>query len=376
MFFNFFQLLKGRVLIIQNIQSDNNEFFAKYDNTYLEQYDDMFMLMYVYLQRHRSIEGYVNLTVKDFLLYYNYNPNRSKGRINDKTYSILEFMISKEFIRYIGCYSNGGVNTLDGVDCDDMFTVQIINADEKWNPVNGFTKILYMEIDKLRYGSIKFMGKVLSLYINIKKYISGDENSTTANMFAFPSEDTLARECGFGISSVKTYTNVLCGLKMLYVQNYGSYKRMKKGKEVITNANNVYALNKKYLNDNTKEWFKEYLINNMGFIDGFYPFCDNLPNNNESEIAFDSPDGESKQMENNYTDVEILDMPTMSELHITNDLEKQKYIDDLEVQRYAEKLIKENGNGYAQSLFVLELMEKYPELDNYDKYWRNAKMIS
>ncbi|MSS11761.1 hypothetical protein FYJ38_24450 [Clostridium sp. WB02_MRS01] len=86
--------------------------------------------------------------------------------------------------------------------------------------------------------------------------------------------------------------------------------------------------------------------------------------------------GEPDPMENNYTVEEMLDMPTMSEIHISDDLEKQKYIDELEVQRYAEKLIQENGNSYAQSLFVLELMEKYPGLDNYDKYWRNAKMIS
>lgn len=363
----FYYSLKGKVFIIQDIQIDNNEFFAKYDNNYLERYDDMFMLMYIYLQRHRSIEGYVNLTVKDFLLYYNYKPNRSKGRINDKTYDILKLMIDKGFIRYTGCYSNGGVNSLDGIDCDDMFTVQIINTDEKWNPVSDFTKILYMEIDRLRYGNVKFMGKVLSLYINIKKRISGEVNSNTANMFAFPCEDTLARECGFGISSVKKYTNVLCDLKMLYVRNYGSYKRMKKGKEIVTNANNIYTLNEKYLNEHTKECLKEYLIDNMGFIDGFYPFCDNLQNINKSEVDFDSPNQELEQQENNYTVEEIMDMPIMSDVCIS---------DDFEVQRYADELIQKNGNDYTQSFLVLDLIERFPGLDNYDKYWHSDKKIS
>ena len=69
---------------IQNSVTEENEFFAKYDKSYLEAYDEMFMITYLYLQRHRSIEGYVNLTIKDFLLYYNMTPDRKKGRINDK----------------------------------------------------------------------------------------------------------------------------------------------------------------------------------------------------------------------------------------------------------------------------------------------------
>ncbi|MDE7200997.1 MAG: hypothetical protein K2O91_03630, partial [Lachnospiraceae bacterium] len=149
------------VYIIENEINETEsgtEYFAKYDNSYLDQYNDLFLIMYTYLYRHRSIEGYVNLTIKDFLLYHNYTPNRTKGRINSKIYETLNLMIKRGFIQYIGCYSNGGLASLDNVDCDMMFTVQIINLDENWNPENRFTKILYSEIDKLRQCNIKNMG--------------------------------------------------------------------------------------------------------------------------------------------------------------------------------------------------------------------------
>ena len=73
----------------------------------------------------------------------------------------------------------------------------------------------------------------------------------------------------------------LCDVGMLYMKNYGSYLRMFKGKEIVVNSNNVYALEEKYLDSNGEEALRSYLKFNMGYIDGFYPFCDNLPDNNK-----------------------------------------------------------------------------------------------
>ena len=266
-------------------ENENNEiesvteYFAKYDNSYLEQYNDLFLLMYIYLHRHRSIEGYVNLTIKDFLLYHNYTPNRTKNRINSKIYDTLNLMIKRGFIQYIGCYSNGGIASLEDVDCDMMFTVQIINYDENWNPENRFTKIFYSEIDRIRQSNIKFMGKALFLYAYIKKYITVDIDTEYSTKVSFPSESTLSNKSNCGISTVKKYIQYLCSMKMLYMKNYGSYLRMFKGKEIVVNSNNVYALEEKYLDSDGEEALRSYLKFNMGYIDGFYPFCDNLKNN-------------------------------------------------------------------------------------------------
>ena len=370
------------------------EYFAKYDNSYLEQYNDLFLLMYTYLHRHKSIEGYVNLTIKDFLLYHNYTPNRTKGRINSKIYDTLNLMIKRGFILYIGCYSNGGLVSLDNVDCDMMFTVQIINYDENWNPENRFTKILYSEIDRIRQSNIKFMGKALFLYVYIKKYITVDIDNEYATKVSFPSENTLSNKSNCGISTVKKYIQFLCDMKMLYMKNYGSYLRMFKGKEIVVNSNNVYALNEKYLDSEGEEALKSYLKFNMGYIDGFYPFCDNLPDNSVTPKSDNDNWGEPNSMEKlsdgDYSLEDIVDMPVESNLvsepeKLTVSEDKTADIDsfpmnpvktitikkkaqnrekpkDIEIQEYAETLYEQYGfgTGYEKSLFIAELSEKYP----------------
>lgn len=289
------------------------DYFVKYNNSYLEQYDELFMIMYVYLHRHKSIEGYVNLTIKDFLFYHNFTPNRNKGRINEKVRNTLQLMLNREFIQYVGCYSNGGLASLEDIDCDMMFTVQLINIDEKWNPEKNFTKILYSEIDILRKNGIKPIDKVLCLYMNIKKNISADAEGKSAIMFTFPSEETLAKKCNCCVSTIKNRIQILCELKMLYMTNYGSYLRMKKGKEIVVNSNNVYALEEKYLNDSTKEAYIKELEAYYGFVDGFFRPCNNLPE--KDLLVFDADQwGEPDPIEKDYSIEEILEMPTVSEV--------------------------------------------------------------
>lgn len=402
------------VCIIENENNETEsftEYFAKYDNRYLEQYNDLFLLMYTYLHRHKSIEGYVNLTIKDFLLYHNYTPNRTKGRINSKIYDTLNLMIKRGFIHYIGCYSNGGLVSLDDVDCNMMFTVQIINYDENWNPENRFTKILYSEIDRIRQSDIKFMGKALFLYAYIKKYITVDIDNEYAAKVSFPSENTLSNKSSCGISTVKKYIQSLCDMKMLYMKNYGSYLRIFKGKEIVVNSNNVYALEEKYLDSDGEEALRNYLKFNMGYIDGFYPFCDNLPDNISDRKSDSSDWGEPvainiEDSENNdFSIEEILDMPVESDLvsepekSITTE-DKSDDIDtfpmnplktitikkkeqnrekpkDIEIQEYAETLYEQYGfgTGYEKSLFIAELSKKYPGLDNYEKYYDRIKLF-
>lgn len=394
---------------------DVTEYFAKYDNSYLEQYDDLFLLMYTYLNRHRSLEGYVNLTIKDFLLYHNYTPNRTKGRINSKIYDTLNLMIKRGFIQYIGCYSNGGLVSLDDVDCDMMFTVQTINKDTNWNPENRFTKVSYSEIDKMRQGNIKNIGKALFIYAYIKKYITAQNDNDYATNVSFPSENTLSKKSGCSISTVKKYIQSLCDMKMLYMKNYGSYLRMFKGKEVVVNSNNVYALEEKYLNSDGEEALRNYLKFNMGYIDGFYPFCDNLSDNNMKNKSDSDDWGEPVSMDivedEDYSVEEILEMPVMSDVEPTPKLSdlpvdeeiasqsdnisyssmnpvKTIYIGkkenenkqipiELRIQEYADNLYEQYGYGTdsEKSLFIAELAEKFPGRDDYGKYYDSAKKL-
>ena len=50
---------------------------------------------------------------------------------------------------------------------------------------------------------------------------------------------------------------------------------------------------------------------------------------------------------------------------------------DIEIQEYAETLYEQYGfgTGYEKSLFIAELSEKYPGLDDYEKYYNSAKKL-
>lgn len=50
---------------------------------------------------------------------------------------------------------------------------------------------------------------------------------------------------------------------------------------------------------------------------------------------------------------------------------------DIEIQEYAETLYEQYGfgTGYEKSLFIAELSEKYPGLDNYEKYYDRIKLF-
>ena len=56
-----------------------------------------------------------------------------------------------------------------------------------------------------------------------------------------------------------------------------------------------------------------------GYIDGFYPFCDNLPDkrkvkNIDDDSSLDDEWGEKDNIDNNYSIEEIIDMPAMSDV--------------------------------------------------------------
>lgn len=391
------------------------------------------MLMYCYIQRFMSIEGYVNLTIKDFLLYYNFKPDRNRNRINSKVMDTLLSMVDTGFIKYIGCYSNGGLSSITDISCDMQFTIQVINYNEKWNPNQHFTKILYNEIDTLRNNNIKSFDKVLCLYLNIKKYLFDGEGISVSHV-AYPSEDTLAKECFCSVRTIKNYTDILVSIGMLYVKNYGSYLSMKKGKEMVINSNNVYALEEQYLNESAKESLRDYLKEKNGYINGFFSFCDNLPghearpnnsvlvtqsdlnvsestmNNNSVEAeTTDNAWGEPDFLEHDYSIDDILDMPCTNDINAESNNEslkdnnqkghnglssnisinnpvkvisikkspsnENKIPTDILIQHEAEKLFKKYSDRNELSLFILDLSEKFPGLDNYEKYWAYEKKI-
>ena len=175
---------------------------------------------------------------------------------------------------------------------------------------------------------------------------------------------------------------------------------MLKGKEIVVNSNNVYALEEKFLDDNARESLREYLRLHYGYIDGFYPFCDNLPNekseqtessddyNVENDDSGNDDWEEPDPMEKDYHVDEIVNMPVVSDLQdapmnpiktiIIKKPEQKETVQvskDAIIQRYADDLYRQyaDGTGNEKSIFIAELSEEYPGLDNYERYYNNAK---
>lgn len=162
------------------------------------------------------------------------------------------------------------------------------------------------------------------------------------------------------------------------------------------------------------ESFKDFPNDNIDYLDlsvfkeyGFdIPMYENKKSN-KNKIT-DDDWGEPNSMEtqdNNFSIEEILNMPIENDLvsesekltvfedktadvdtfpvnpvktitikKKTKNREKPK---DIEIQEYAETLYEQYGFGtkYEKSLFIAELSEKYPGLDNYEKYYDRIELF-
>ena len=121
---------------------------------------------------------------------------------------------------------------------------------------------------------------------------------------------------------------------------------------------------------------------------------------NKNKITSDDDWGEPNSMEtqdNNFSIEEILNMPIESDLvsedksvdidsfpvnpvkTITIKKKKQNREIPLEVkiQQYADDLYEQHGYGteYEKSIFIVELAEKFPGLEDYEKYYNSAKKL-
>ncbi len=121
---------------------------------------------------------------------------------------------------------------------------------------------------------------------------------------------------------------------------------------------------------------------------------------NKNKITSDDDWGEPNSMEtedNNFTIEEILDMPIQSDLiledktsnvnafpmnplktiTIKKKLQNREIPLDLKIQQYADDLYEQHGYGTEceKSIFIVELAEKFPGLEDYEKYYDNAKKL-
>lgn len=154
------------------------------------------------------------------------------------------------------------------------------------------------------------------------------------------------------------------------------------------------------------ESFKDFPNDDIDYLDlsvfkkyGFdIPIYENKKSN-KNKIT-DDDWGEPNSMEtqdNNFSIEEILNMPIESDLvsedksvdidsfpinpvktiTIKKKEQKREIPLDVKIQQYADYLYGQHGYGteYEKSIFIAELAEKFPGLDDYEKYYNSAKKL-
>lgn len=81
--------------------------------------------------------------------------------------------------------------------------------------------------------------------------------------------------------------------------------------------------------------------------------------------------------EDKTADVDNFPMNPVKTITIKKKAQNREKPKDIEIQEYAETLYEQYGfgTGYEKSLFIAELSEKYPGLDNYEKYYDRIKLF-
>lgn len=81
--------------------------------------------------------------------------------------------------------------------------------------------------------------------------------------------------------------------------------------------------------------------------------------------------------EDKTADVDSFPMNPVKTIIIKKKAQNREKPKDIEIQEYAEILYEQYGfgTGYEKSLFIAELSEKYPGLDNYEKYYDRIKLF-
>ena len=171
---------------------------------------------------------------------------------------------------------------------------------------------------------------------------------------------------------------------------------------------------KKLKNDCIKynDSFKDFPNDDIDYLDlsVFKEYGFDIPiyeskKSNKKKIVSDDDWGEANSMENNFSIEEIPDMPVESDLLSEPEkstVSEDKAVDtntismnpvktiiikkkeqnreipiEIKIQQYADYLYEQHGYGteYEKSIFIAELAERFPGLDDYEKYYNSVKKL-
>ena len=93
------------------------------------------------------------------------------------------------------------------------------------------------------------------------------------------------------------------------------------------------------------------------------------------EEILDMPIQSDLISEDKDADVDTFPMNPVKTITIKKKEQNREIPLDVKIQQYADDLYKQHGYGteYEMSIFIAELSEKFPGLDDYGKYYNRAK---
>ena len=330
----------------------------------------------------------------------NYIINSMSCRVDTKKYNfiIIQLWEIQKIFSSLGAY---GFNVL-------RFFVNIIGT------INGNSKSWHMTQDDmvLSWGFSKNtvneylckLEELKLLYTFRSKARKADETfHRVGNVYGRYNDKELVRQEGVQYLStvpnrpIKNYFIDRTSIKLRYNHFVNGSKKYNDRKEVDKLRKDCIRYN---------DSFRDFPNDNIDYLDlsvfkeyGFdIPIYENKKSNKNKII--DDDWGEPNSMEtqdNNFSIEEILNMPIESDLvsedksvdidsfpvnpvkTITIKKKKQNREIPLEVkiQQYADDLYEQHGYGteYEKSIFIVELAEKFPGLEDYEKYYNSAKKL-
>ena len=95
------------------------------------------------------------------------------------------------------------------------------------------------------------------------------------------------------------------------------------------------------------------------------------------EEILDMPIESDLLSEDKSVDVDTFPMNPVKTITIKKKKQNREIPLDVKIQQYADYLYEEHGYGteYEKSIFIVELAEKFPGLDDYEKYYDSAKKL-
>lgn len=205
----------------------------------------------IYLDRKRSLEGDVGLSLYDLVTYCGYKIDRTNTGAVTAFKKIIQFLVDNQMIVFDKNIKELKGNNFVGITLLDNF-----------DKVDNYTIITANEIDTLLDSKSKIeKSNLFAVYLYMKSFMFPRNLTDEGNEFSDAKDkptafwgylDIMQRDLGVSRETLNRCLNEYIKLKLLIKKETGSYITIDNGKQIEKNAPNIYVLN----NENAEQEIK------------------------------------------------------------------------------------------------------------------------